>query len=329
ALPGGQGQVEVAQDRLPASHRTPGEPVDLDPPGVLGHSDRLLLEDLLPRWEGVEGAGAGERPGEQPPAEPGDDDAGEDHEREVGELPRQGPALEVRGDLVDPLEGGRQRARQERDRWSEGGVGEDREGELGAEALRQPRDDRRHAPLVAEERGDRGRDELAGDGRPRTPDDETPDDAGDEPEPDEEAEERLEGQPEGGDGAVVEQPVAPVRDAEGDTEEGHGEQVDGAPAHEGAGGEDGAGARAAPGFCRGHATPSAGANRIRYEGLRSPALSALSRSPVVPHQHSPYRPVGADAVHAAPPVAVWAPYLVARGPLPRPTVTTKGHRRGQ
>src|SRR5699024_1628302 len=198
--------------------------------------------------------------------------------------PRQRPALEVRGDLVDPFEGGRQRARQERDRLSEGGVGEDREGELGAEALRQPRDDRRHAPLVAEERGDRGRDELAGDGRPRTPDDETPDDAGDEPEPDEEAEERLEGQPEGGDGAVVEQPVAPVRDPEGDTEEGHGEQVDGAPAHEGAGGEDGAGARAAPGFCRGHdATPSAGANRIRYEGLRSPALSALSRSPVVPH----------------------------------------------
>src|SRR5690606_33506670 len=65
---------------------------------------------------------------------------------------------------------------------------------------------------------------------------------GDEPEADEEAEEWLEGQPERGDRAVVEEAVAPVGDAERHAEEGDGQQVDGAPAHQRTGGADGAGA---------------------------------------------------------------------------------------
>ena len=131
---------------------------------------------------------------------------------------------------------------------------------------------------------------------------------------------------------------APVGDAEGGAEEGDRQQVDGAPAHEGPGGEDAAAPWAAAGAwcssvgvavgwcwcgvsaevagvlvvlmcpspvesggclgetpagqgapvvahapdrCLRFSTPYAGANRIRCEGLRLPALSALARSPVV------------------------------------------------
>src|SRR5690606_3043517 len=117
-------------------------------------------------------------------------------------------------------------------------VAEGREAELDAEALDEAGDERRQAPLRADEGGDGRGEQLGGDRGARTAGAEHADDAGDEPGPGGEGAERWERRLDGVGRCLVGQSPGPVGDAEGNAEKGGGEQVDGPPPSEGSGGPD-------------------------------------------------------------------------------------------
>ena len=84
ALAGRDLEVEVADDRQATSERSPGESGEADP--TRWASD---VGDLVASWsERVEHTRASQGPGEEPPADAGDDDARQRQEAEVGGFSR-------------------------------------------------------------------------------------------------------------------------------------------------------------------------------------------------------------------------------------------------
>ncbi|BBE24031.1 hypothetical protein MN0502_29140 [Arthrobacter sp. MN05-02] len=153
---------------------------------------------------------------------------GDGGEHGVEELELEGPERVIEDVLADRECEARAEAGQQRHRQVPLPVQEEQEDELGAGSLDRSGDEDAHAPLRADQGGHRCCEHLAEEGCTRLADDQSPEDAGDQPAPGVEARQRRETGRQQADAGVPRGP-GEEQDADGDRDDRGHHDVDDAP----------------------------------------------------------------------------------------------------
>src|SRR5674476_498640 len=203
-------------------------------------SDRVRLTDLLTRREGTQCACPSQPAHQRPAADPGDGGAGDHAASQVDGLPRRGVVGDIGVPLVEhDLEDRGEDPAQHCHDDAEAAVPEQRQRELDTQTLEYSGQQDGNAPLVAEEELDIGRHQLGEHCGTGSTDDERTYDGGDQPDAEHKLTSRREARSRRAQDRIDEGVEAPEHDAERHGEHGRGDQVDTAPGHQVARGQNG------------------------------------------------------------------------------------------